>query len=35
MTPPRLVEAAAELLSFLDPHGRSASLIGGIVFARG
>ena len=34
MTPPRLVEAAAELLGFLDSHGRSACLIGGIVVSR-
>jgi hypothetical protein len=34
MTPPRLVEAAGELLSFLDAHGRSACLIGGLVVSR-
>jgi hypothetical protein len=34
MTPPRLLEAAAELLSFLEAHGRSACLIGGIVVSR-
>jgi hypothetical protein len=34
MTPPRLVEAAAELLSFLDAAGRRACLIGGIVVSR-
>ena len=34
MTPPRLVEAAGELLSFLDAHGRLACLIGGIVVSR-
>lgn len=31
MTPPRLVEAAGELLTFLETIGRSACLIGGIV----
>ena len=34
MTPPRLVEAADELLRFLDANGRSACLIGGIVVSR-
>lgn len=34
MTPPRLVEAAAELLTFLHANGRSACLIGGIVVSR-
>ncbi|MGH9256836.1 MAG: hypothetical protein ACRD3C_19925 [Vicinamibacterales bacterium] len=34
MTPPRLVEAAAELLGFLATHGRSACLIGGLVVSR-
>lgn len=34
MTPPRLVEAASELLTFLETNGRSACLIGGIVVSR-
>jgi hypothetical protein len=34
MTPPRLVEAASELIAFLDANGRSACLIGGIVVSR-
>lgn len=34
MTPPRLVEAAEELLSFLSASGRSACLIGGMVVSR-
>lgn len=34
MTPPRLVEAADELLTFLRASGRSACLIGGMVVAR-
>ena len=34
MTPPRLVEAADELLRFLDANGRSACLIGGLVVSR-
>lgn len=34
MTPPRLVAAAAELLGFLETHGRSACLIGGLVVSR-
>ena len=34
MTPPRLVEAADELLRFLDANGRSACLIGGVVVSR-
>ena len=34
MTPPLLVEAAAELLAFLDANGRSGCLIGGIVVSR-
>ncbi len=34
MTPPRLVEAADELLTFLDANGRSGCLIGGIVVSR-
>lgn len=34
MTPPRLVEAAEELLVFLSASGRSACLIGGMVVSR-
>lgn len=34
MTPPPLVEAARELLTFLCDHGRSACLIGGFVVSR-
>ncbi len=34
MTPPPLVEAAHELLSFLEANGRPACLIGGIVVSR-
>jgi len=34
VTPPRLVEAAEELLSFLSASGRSACLIGGMVVSR-
>lgn len=34
MTPPRLVEAAEEFLSFLRASGRSACLIGGMVVSR-
>ena len=34
MTPPRLVEAADELLRFLDANGLPACLIGGIVVSR-
>ena len=34
MTPPRLVEAATELLGFLDANGRPGCLIGGIVVSR-
>jgi hypothetical protein len=34
MTPPRLVEAADELLTFFRDSGRSACLIGGLVVSR-
>lgn len=34
MTPPRLVEAAEDLLNFLSASGRSACLIGGMVVSR-
>ena len=34
MTPPALVHAADELLSFLGANGRSACLIGGLVVSR-
>lgn len=34
MTPPRLVEAAEEFLSFLRANGRPACLIGGLVVSR-